>query len=112
LLGWASMGLNLVYRFGRIKGCILSVAVSMIITNVHADLAFQILYKFFPSNSFEYPYGRLAEVTDGNFYGVTTACCASHGSLFRITPGGNLTTLYSFTVSNAGVQGVVRGDDG
>jgi uncharacterized repeat protein (TIGR03803 family) len=43
------------------------------------------------------PWGGLIEATDGNFYGVT-AVGGAHGSgtIFKITPRGKLTTLYSF----------------
>jgi uncharacterized repeat protein (TIGR03803 family) len=43
----------------------------------------------------------LVEATDGNFYGVTYAganssCIGGCGTIFRITPRGALTTLYTF----------------
>ena len=43
------------------------------------------------------PYAGLIRATDGNFYG-TTSTCGAHGggTVFKITPGGNLTTVYSF----------------
>lgn len=53
----------------------------------------------------QFPYGGLIEGTDGNFYGETNEggglggeSCYSHGcgTVFRITPGGVLTTLHSF----------------
>ena len=45
------------------------------------------------------PYGALVQATDGNFYGTTNGGGSSspgHGTVFTITPGGALTTLYSF----------------
>jgi len=43
------------------------------------------------------PYLGLILGNDGNFYGTTTLGGASgEGTVFRITPGGTLTTLYSF----------------
>jgi uncharacterized repeat protein (TIGR03803 family) len=51
------------------------------------------------------PYAGLVQGTDGNFYGTTlegganTGCslgAGSCGTVFRITPGGTLTTLHSF----------------
>src|ERR1039458_4769561 len=47
------------------------------------------------------PYAGLVQATDGNFYGTTRYGGANdyandYGSVFRITPGGTLTTLYSF----------------
>ena len=45
----------------------------------------------------EYPNG-LVQATNGDFYG-TTCCGGAHGyygTIFKITPGGTLTTLHSF----------------
>jgi uncharacterized repeat protein (TIGR03803 family) len=45
-----------------------------------------------------YPSAGLVEATDGNLYGTTSASGANGagGTVFRITPSGALTTLYSF----------------
>ena len=48
------------------------------------------------------PSARLVQASDGNFYGTTYAggasgnCQGGCGTVFRITPGGTLTTLHSF----------------
>jgi uncharacterized repeat protein (TIGR03803 family) len=44
------------------------------------------------------PYAGLVQATNGNFYGTTTSGGANinGGTVFRITSGGTLTTLYSF----------------
>ena len=45
----------------------------------------------------EKPVAGLVEATDGNFYGTTELGGASgRGTVFQITPGGTVTTLYSF----------------
>ena len=50
-----------------------------------------------------WPVGRLLQATDGNFYGTTSAGGTSSncghsgcGTVFKITQGGQLTTLHSF----------------
>ncbi len=46
------------------------------------------------------PWGGLIQASDGNFYGATFFGGANNtGSLFRVTPGGTLTTLFSFPAS-------------
>ena len=43
------------------------------------------------------PYGPVVQGTDGNLYGTTGSGGANNGgTVFRITPTGTLTTLYSF----------------
>ena len=64
-------------------------------------------------------YGGLVEGSDGNFYGTAFEGGANgEGTVFRITPAGSLTTLYSFC-SQAGCAdgalpfgGLVQGSDG
>jgi uncharacterized repeat protein (TIGR03803 family) len=46
-----------------------------------------------------FPIGPLVQATDGSFYGTTQsggAGCPGCGTVFKITPTGTLTTLYSF----------------
>jgi uncharacterized repeat protein (TIGR03803 family) len=46
-----------------------------------------------------YPEAALIQATDGNFYGTTSQGGANgpgYGTIFKITSGGTLTTLYSF----------------
>jgi len=69
------------------------------------------------------PNAGLVQDTDGNFYGTTAEGggegCESYGgcgSVFKITPGGALTTLYSFDSqpgsSDEPEGGLVQGNDG
>jgi uncharacterized repeat protein (TIGR03803 family) len=54
-------------------------------------------------NGFE-PTGGLMQGADGNFYGTTIyggAASTPSGTLFKLTPAGNLTTLYSFCAAGA-----------
>ena len=67
------------------------------------------------------PYAGLIQGSDGNFYGTTVgrgAEATDQGSVFKITPAGTLTTLYSFC-SQAGCAdgaqpyaGLIQGSDG
>jgi uncharacterized repeat protein (TIGR03803 family) len=68
------------------------------------------------------PEAALVQATDGNFYGTTSggvfavATPRNGGTVFKITPGGTLTTLYSFCISCADgsnpTAGLVQGRDG
>jgi uncharacterized repeat protein (TIGR03803 family) len=65
------------------------------------------------------PETSLILSTDGNFYGTAAQGGANgHGSVFQLTPGGTLTTLYSFCSlascadGNAPEGGLVQGTDG
>jgi uncharacterized repeat protein (TIGR03803 family) len=68
----------------------------------------------------EIPYAALAEGRDGNFYGTTNAGGANgKGTIFEVTPQGDLTTLYSFcsqaNCADGGsplLNGLVLGRDG
>lgn len=61
------------------------------------------------------PPAGLIQATDGNFYGTTSAGGYDlAGTIFRITPGGTLTTLYFFS-GTAGVgphAGLIQASDG
>jgi len=48
-----------------------------------------------------YPGASLVQATDGNFYGTTGyGGTNSYGTVFKITPGGTLTTLHSFDLTD------------
>src|ERR1700733_1997609 len=63
------------------------------------------------------PFGSVVQGTDGNFYG-TTAFGGAHvsGTVFMVSPGGTLTTLYTFgSASGDGASpkaGLIQGKDG
>ncbi len=73
-----------------------------------------------------YPLAKLVQGTDGNFYGTTsqggnaTICVNSArtvvgcGTVFRMTPGGTITTLINFNGANGAfpLAGLVQGSDG
>jgi uncharacterized repeat protein (TIGR03803 family) len=71
------------------------------------------------------PYDGLVQASDGNFYGTTVVGGAKDGcngnpcgTIFKITPGGKLTTLYNFCSKSgcsdgyAPYGGLVQGTDG
>jgi uncharacterized repeat protein (TIGR03803 family) len=68
-----------------------------------------------PNDGLEVDAG-LAKGSDGNFYGTTFAGGIGVGTVFRISPSGTYTTLYSFlSVPNDGKYpeaGLVQGSDG
>jgi uncharacterized repeat protein (TIGR03803 family) len=65
-----------------------------------------------------YPYGALVQATDGNFYGTTSGAAgfgsAGNGTIFKVTPSGKLTTLYTFngTDGSAPYAGLVQATNG
>ena len=62
--------------------------------------------------------GRLIQGTDGSLYGTTAAGGTSdHGTVFRVSPSGQLTTLHNFCglscpTGDSPISGVVQGSDG
>jgi uncharacterized repeat protein (TIGR03803 family) len=75
-----------------------------------------VIYSFTGGQDGNEPIGALTQGTDGNFYATTTAGCAHNfGGVFRMTPDGALTNLYSFTGAADGYNpygAPVQGTDG
>ena len=92
------LGTCLSASLGIVLGCMLDG------TAAQAQLAFQTIYQFFPSaQSYPTPYGRLAESTDGSFYGTLDGNNTTYGSIFRFTPGSGVTYPVNFD-SSTGYQ--------
>jgi uncharacterized repeat protein (TIGR03803 family) len=80
---------------------------------------FTTLVSFTGTNGFE-PWSSLTQASDGNFYGTTffggdLSKCGSSGcgTIFKMTPSGTLTTIYSFSGSDGLNPGpLVQGSDG
>jgi uncharacterized repeat protein (TIGR03803 family) len=67
------------------------------------------------------PFGGLVQGSDGNFYGTTgSGGNESSGTIFKITPAGAVTTLYTFCLEGDGIdcpdggfpESLVQGSDG
>ena len=77
---------------------------------------FTSLYSFTGGSDGQWPIGRLFQGNNGNFYGTTiVGGSGGFGTVFQITAGGQLTTLYSFTNTGDGASpygGVVQAANG
>jgi uncharacterized repeat protein (TIGR03803 family) len=75
-----------------------------------------VIYSFTGGPDGNEPVGALAQGADGNFYGMTTGGALNgDGGVFRMTPSGALTNLYSFTGGADGYNpagALVQGTDG
>ncbi|MDD2356300.1 MAG: DUF4214 domain-containing protein [Thiovulaceae bacterium] len=74
-----------------------------------------VLYSFILSDTGNYPTnGGLVQGNDGNFYGTTIfGGMYSHGSIFKITPAGVETTVYSFNGTDGQEPcNLIQGNDG
>jgi uncharacterized repeat protein (TIGR03803 family) len=73
------------------------------------------LWKFTTDGTGGLPSAGLMQATDGNFYGTTTDGGANDcGTVFKMTPEGELTTVYNFDCESAGTpeSTLVEGLDG
>jgi uncharacterized repeat protein (TIGR03803 family) len=77
---------------------------------------FTTLYRFTGGTDGDTPRSGLIQADDGNLYGTTAGGGANGaGTVFRITTGGTLTTLYSFTGKADGANpyaGLIQAGDG
>jgi uncharacterized repeat protein (TIGR03803 family) len=65
------------------------------------------LYSFGSQGNGREPAGALVQATDGYFYGTTlTGGAIGLGTVFKITPSGTLTTLYSFCSQSGCADGL------
>jgi uncharacterized protein (TIGR03437 family) len=103
-----------------ITGCIYGCGAIFKVTPGGSGTALYVFDQIHGSN----PAGSLVEGTDGNFYGVTqsggtgTSDCQGPynngcGTVFKITPQGSLTSLYSFDLTDGAAPIVlIQGTDG
>ena len=75
-----------------------------------------VLYSFAGGNDGANPYAELIQGSDGNFYGTTQYGGANnYGTVYKVTPAGVETVLWSFTGGNDGAlpyAGLIQGSDG
>lgn len=79
--------------------------------------AVSVLYVFDGAAGGSRPYGRLLKLDDGSFYGTTSSGGAyGGGTIYRISPAGELTVQVSFRAKGVGprfpISGLTRGLDG
>jgi uncharacterized repeat protein (TIGR03803 family) len=87
------------------------------IFKISAGGDFQALYSFTGDSDGADPSATLTAGNDGNFYGVCQSANSGNyaGTMFRITPSGVLTTLYTFDGTNDGgapIAPLILGSDG
>ena len=72
------------------------------------------IYSFRSNGDGAAPAAGLVQGSDGNFYGTTSGGLFAKGTVFKITPGGLLTALHSFSGTDGShpLAGLVRGSDG
>jgi len=72
-----------------------------------ATVTFKSLVSFDGTNGAAPRYMSLIQGVDGNFYGTTAVDGANgHGTVFKITPAGTLTTIYSFCAQSNCTDGI------
>jgi len=84
---------NLVGRAGALFALYVATAIAL------SAQTFTTLYSFCPNNncaSGATPSSALVQGTDGNLYGTAFSGGNGGGTVYRITPGGRVRTLYSF----------------
>ena len=103
----------------RLFALVCAVAFSGSLASRAADnnLTLQVLSEFHLAGTGpKSPYGRMVQGTNGDFYGTTfEGGIANRGTVFKITSGGAVTTLFSFAGTNGAnpfYGGLTRASDG
>jgi uncharacterized repeat protein (TIGR03803 family) len=90
------------YKMNRLKAIFSGLVMFLFsVLPGQCGIVFTNLYAFSGDDGSE-PYAGLVEGKDGNLYGTTSlgGTNGGYGTVFRITPNGNLTSLYSFDYTN------------
>ena len=86
---------NLMRMLG--SAMIAATVVISVSASANAQITFNSIWEFNAIDGAFPDYGSLAQGFNGNFYGTTNSGGAHYaGTVFEITAGGNLTTLYAF----------------
>jgi uncharacterized repeat protein (TIGR03803 family) len=75
------------------------------------DGTLRILYSFTGGADGAWPYGALVRGQDGNFYGTSVVLPGAGYVIFKATPGGEVTSLYTLDVNHA-PRSLIEGSDG
>jgi uncharacterized repeat protein (TIGR03803 family) len=89
----------------------------MVAVESQAGILFTNIHSFGVHTNGQVPFAGLVQGSDGNFYGTTSeeGTNSDYGTVFKISAGGVLTSLYSFTGGNDGAQpiaGLIQASDG
>ncbi|MGH8297439.1 MAG: choice-of-anchor tandem repeat GloVer-containing protein, partial [Steroidobacteraceae bacterium] len=98
---------------GAVSGAVTSVAVDCAPWSIFTH---SVLYSFAGGSDGVRPYAALIQASDGNFYGTTYGGGAnSDGTVFKLTPSGSETVLYSFAGGSDGANpraALIQASDG
>lgn len=108
------------YRIEPVKTALrviggIAIAAVLPLSAAFAATSHSILHSFSGADGSE-PKAQLVQASDGNFYGTTSSGgSANSGTVFKMTPGGSLTTLHSFMGGSDGANpttGMIQASDG
>jgi uncharacterized repeat protein (TIGR03803 family) len=71
-----------------------------------------IVYSFAGSSPAGSPYTSLLLAADGNYYGAAAPAVTNPGEIYKMTPGGDVTTFYQFTGIEYPSGPLIQGSDG
>src|SRR5690348_863007 len=87
--------------------------VALLAINATPGVTYQVLHSF-PIGP-QYPHASVIQGNDGNFYGTSYGGgIFDYGTVYRMTPAGELTTLIEFNGANGAhpIGGLIMGTDG
>src|ERR1700722_19844914 len=105
------------WRASRMFAALVAAALSTIAVGSRAGILLTNIHSFNVYTNGATPYSGVIQGSDGYFYGTTAygGTNGNHGTVYKISPNGVLTSLYSFTGGNDGgnpIPGLVQASDG